>query len=378
MKEWIVSYLDENKERINKTYKELHLIPEIAFSEIETANYLSRYLKEYGFSVKTRIGGTGVIGTLDSGNPGPCVGLRADMDALLHEVSGKQVTIHSCGHDANCTTVLSAAEVLAKSMFLHKGQLKIIFQPAEETLCGAKAIIGSGEMDGIDYLIGSHLRPMEELPYGKISPSVRHGASAILFAEVNGLDAHGARPHQGINAIDACCSIIFAVNSIHLDPRIPYSVKATMIKSGGSAFNVIPGKAEICFDLRAQTNEAMQKLKEILVNTIEKSAQSIGAYSKCWIKSEVPAAQDSDEVIKIAKDCIRYVIGDDGVSDYVVTTGGEDFHEYSKNNKNLKTTILGIGADLTPGLHKPDMTFKIDALLDASKVMALIAYEILK
>lgn len=378
MKNKLISYFKSNKNKIIDTFNDLHSIPEIGFEEVKTAKYLSKRLEACGYSVKTKIGGTGVIGILDSGIPGTCIGLRGDMDALLHEVNGKLVPLHSCGHDANCTVVLSVAEALAHFKFPSKGQLRIIFQPAEETLGGAKALLESNEMEGLEYLIGTHLRPIEELPFGKIAPSVRHGASGIMLVEVIGSEAHGARPHQGINAIDACCLIIVAANSIRMNPQIPHSVKATMIKSGGTAFNVIPGKAEMAFDMRAQTNIAMTQLKESLINTIEKAAESCGARAICRLKGGVPAAQDSDEVVKIAQDCIKNVLGKNGVSDCVITSGGEDFHEYSYNMKNLKTTILGIGADLTPGLHKPNMTFNRQALIDAASVMALMTYEILK
>lgn len=374
----LLLYFELKKEKIIETFNYLHSIPEIGFQEYKTSEYLAKRLMTMGYSVKVRIGGTGVIGILDSGKPGPCLGLRADMDALDHEINGQLTHIHSCGHDANMTIVLSVAEALADLKFPDKGELRIIFQPAEETLAGAKALLESKEMEGLDYLIGIHLRPKEELPYGKIAPSVRHGASGIMMIEVTGSDAHGARPHQGVNAIDACSSIIAAANSIRLDPQIPHSLKVTMIKGGGSGLNIIPGKAEMAFDMRAQTNSLMAQLKESLIYTAEKAGESYGAKVSCRLKGEVPAAQDNEEVIEIAKNCIEYVLGGQAVSDYIVTSGGEDFHNYSYEMKNLKTTILGIGADLTPGLHKPDMTFNTQALIDASKVMALIANEILK
>ena len=376
MKDKLISYFNTKEKEIFDTFNDLHLIPEIGFQEFKTAEYLAKRLEASNYKVKTKVGGTGVIGILDSGIPGPCIGLRADMDALLHEIDGELVAVHSCGHDANCTIVLSVAEALASLGLPKKGQLRIVFQPAEETLSGAKALLESKEMEGLDYLLGTHLRPLEELSFGMIAPSVRHGASSIMEVEIIGSDAHGARPHQGVNAIDAACSAIVAANSIRIDPRIPHSLKATMIKSGGTAFNVIPGKAELAFDMRAQTNEVMMELRKSLLNAVENSAASCGAKAICKLRGGVPAAQDSDEVIDIARKSISYVLGEDGVSGCVSTSGGEDFHEYSYNMKGLKTTILGIGADLTPGLHKPEMTFNHEALIHGASVMALMVYEI--
>lgn len=378
MKDKLLKYIETNKDRIIDTFNILHSMPEVGFAEKKTSAYLAKRLEELGYSVERGVGGTGVIGIFDTGIPGPWIGLRADMDALIHEVNGESMAIHSCGHDANCAIVISVAEALVKSNVLNKGHLRIIFQPAEETLRGAKELLKSGYMNGLDYLIAGHLRPIEELPYGKISPSVRHGASGIMLADITGSEAHGGRPHQGVNVIDACCLIVFAVNSIHMNPQIPYSVKATMIKTGGNAFNIIPGKAKMAFDLRVQTNEAMEKLKEAVEKAIERGAQCCGAEAECHFLGGVPAAKDSDELIRIAQDCIKYVLGEDGVADCIVTSGGEDFHEYSYAMKELKTTILGIGADLVPGLHKPNMTFNQEALLHGAKVMALMVYEIMK
>ncbi|NLN48214.1 MAG: amidohydrolase [Clostridiales bacterium] len=378
MKNALLSYFELERENIIETFNYLHSVPEIGFQEYKTSEYLAERLTSMGYSVKTKIGGTGVIGILDSGKPGPCIGLRSDMDALPHEIDGELSYIHSCGHDANMTIVLSVAEALSRLKLPQKGQLRIIFQPAEETLLGAKAMLESKEMEGLDYLIGTHLRPREELPYGKISPSIRHGASGIMEVSVTGSEAHGARPHQGVNSIDVCALIIAAANSIRLDPQVPHSLKVTKIRGGGSALNVIPGKAEMAFDMRAQTNSVMKQLKELFKNSAEKIGESCGANVVCHLKGEVPAATDSDEVVKIAKDCITYVLGEKGLSDYVVTSGGEDFHNYSYEMKNLKTTILGIGADLIPGLHKPDMKFNLQALIEGSKVMALMVNEILK
>ena len=128
---------------------------------------------------------------------------------------------------------------------------------------GADAIIKSGELENTEYLIGVHLRPKEELPLGKIAPTVLHGASGSIKVTVHGENAHGARPQQGINAIEAASLIISSVQALHMDPTIPHSIKPTQIFSGNTPFNIIPDLATIVFDLRAQTNEMMECLKKI-------------------------------------------------------------------------------------------------------------------
>ena len=357
---------------MGETWRDLHAIPEPGFQEERTAAYLAERLRKAGYSTKTGVGGTGVVGVLSSGVPGPTVGLRADMDALCHDVDGQKRTIHSCGHDANCTMVLFAAEAVAACGGPERGALKVVFQPAEETLDGAKAMIGTGELDDLTHLLGIHLRPREELPFGKATTSIRHGASEIMLARFKGRQAHGARPHQGINAVEAASLAVLAVSGIKLDPHVPHSAKATMIRGGGTALNIIPDSAEIAFDLRAQTNTLMDELKARVAGAVGAAASIGGAHVEMTWKAGVPAAEDDPEVIRLAEEAITKVLGKEGVTGPLMTAGGEDFHHYAQAIKGLKTTVIGVGADLTAGLHQPMMTFNHDALLVGAKVLALM------
>ncbi len=377
MGEGLLQYLAEKEESIRETWKELHAIPEPGFKEERTSAYLAGRLSKAGYLTKTGLGGTGVVGMLSSGIPGPTVGLRADMDALCHEVEGEKRAIHSCGHDANCTMVLSAAEAVAACGGPQRGIFKVIFQPAEEGLGGAKAMIKTGEMDDLNYLVGVHLRPGDELPFGKATTSIRHGASGRMTARFKGRQAHGARPHQGINAVEAASLAILAVSGIKLDPHIPHSAKATMIRGGGTALNVIPDSAEVVFDLRAQTNTLMEELKARVAGAASAAASIQGAQVETTWKAGGHAAEDHPEVIKLAEEAIREVLGPEGVSGPLATAGGEDFHDYAQAVKGLKTTVVGIGADLQPGLHHPTMTFNRDAVFVGARVLVLMVKSLL-
>lgn len=372
MGDQLLDYLAEREGAIRETWKDLHATPEPGFQEERTSAYLAERLRTAGYLTKTGLGGTGVVGILSSGVPGPTVGLRADMDALIHDVDGRRQAIHSCGHDANCTMVLSAAEVVAVCGGPQRGTLKVVFQPAEETLDGAKAMIRTGELDDLNYLLGIHLRPREELPFGKVTTSIRHGVSEIMLARFKGRPAHGARPHQGINAVEAASLAVLAVSGIKLDPQVPHSAKATMIRGGGTALNIIPNSAEIAFDLRAQTNTLMEELKARVVGAVSAAASVHGSQVETSWKGGVPAAKDDPEVIKLAGEAIREVLGKEGVSGPLMTAGGEDFHHYAQAIRGLKTTVIGVGADLTAGLHQPMMTFNPDALLVGAKVLTLM------
>ena len=123
--------------------------------------------------------------------PGPVFAVRADMDALVFTINGQDQTKHACGHDANCTMVLSAALEIAK-IGIKRGTLKIVFQPAEEVLGGAKALLNSGLLNDIEEMIGIHLRPIQEAGMGQATPALCHGASYVVKAKVKGLASHGA------------------------------------------------------------------------------------------------------------------------------------------------------------------------------------------
>ncbi|MDR7866145.1 MAG: amidohydrolase [Sporomusaceae bacterium] len=360
--------------RVREIYETLHAIPEVGFSEHKTAAFLADGLRKAGYSVRTGIGGTGVIGELTG--DGPVVGLRADMDALVHTVDGVEKCIHSCGHDAHSAMVLTAAEALAASRPA-KGRIKIVFQPAEEKLDGAVSMIESGALNDLNYLLGIHLRPVQEAKAGQATPALYHGASYIAEAVVTGAPAHGARPHLGVNAIDAAAAAVGAVNAIHLNPVEPWSVKTTKFQAGGPTLNAIPDKAELAFDLRAQKNAVMDELLAKLPKAVENAAAAVGATAAVAVKGGVPAAEYDQGLVAVARDAIAAVLGPAGLLEPIVTPGGEDFHYFVKKIPGLKPAYVGLGCNLTPGLHHPAMTFDVAALPAGVRIMLAMVKRIL-
>ena len=134
---------------------------------------------------------------------------------------------------------------------IRRGTLKLVFQPAEETLQGAPAILKSGVFDDVDYVLGAHIRPIQDVPAGMLCAAVRHTASTTFSVEIHGHGAHASRPHLGVNSIDVACAVIEAVQAIWLDPKMAWSVKATQIHADSGATNTVPGLARITFDSRA-------------------------------------------------------------------------------------------------------------------------------
>ncbi len=355
-------------ERVQQIWECLHAMPEVGFEEVKTSAYLAEALQKAGYQVTTGLAGTGVVGVLDSGKPGPTLGLRADMDALAHEVDGTPCAIHSCGHDAHSAMVLAVAEEMAKTG-LGKGRLKIIFQPAEEKLFGALRMIEAGAIDDVDYLLGIHLRHVQEAKLHQATPALYHGASYILEGVVTGAPAHGARPHLGVNAIDAAAAVVQAVNAIHVNPVVPATAKVTKFQAGGAALNAIPDKAIIAVDARAQQNDIMDELIGKIKRAVEGAAASVGAVGSINVSGGCPAAEYDPEMIALASEAIVATLGQEALLAPITTPGGEDFHYYVKHKPAMKVGYIGLGADLTPGLHHPAMRFDQAALTDGVNIL---------
>ena len=369
--------MNEKETRLQAAYDTLHAMPEVGFAEHRTSAWLAERIGAAGFTVTTGVGGTGVAAVLKGSEPGPTVALRADMDALEHVVNGETVRVHSCGHDAHCSMVLTAAEELAKTG-IRRGVLKVLFQPAEEKLTGATRMIEAGAIDDVDILLGIHLRPIQEAKTGQATPALYHGSSYIMEAAITGQTAHGARPHLGINAIDGAAAAVQAVNAIHLNPVIPFTCKVTKLAAGGATLNQIPDKAVMAVDLRAQQNDAMKLLLAKAENAIKAGAATVGATAEVKVTGGVPGAEYHPEIVALAREAIRAVLGEAGLLDSVVTPGGEDFHNFAQAKPSLKAGYIGLGCDLTPGLHDPAMKFDRSALIHGADILIHMVEKLLK
>lgn len=370
MREQIDGWVDRQKENIIEMYQFLHNNAEISWEEVKTTQFIKNELEKLSISYELFNDQTGIVGVWGEGNA-PVVGLRADMDALWQQVNGKWKANHSCGHDAHITILLFTLRCLKELGFEPKGKIKSLFQPAEETGAGAISFINKGLLDDVDYLLGLHVRPIQEMRFGECSPAIYHSAAASFKGKIYGMQAHAARPHLGINVIDSLTAINVAIRSIPLNPIIPASAKLTFAQAGGKNFNIIPDYAEFGIDVRAQTNEAMAQLISRLESQVKLAGEANGARIELELLSEMPAASPNKWMEEIVARSIKDILGKEGLVKPPITPGGEDFHYYAKVNEQLQTTMIGLGTDLQPGLHHPDMHFQLNSLLHGIKIMAL-------
>ncbi|CAG9606929.1 M20 peptidase aminoacylase family protein [Pseudoneobacillus rhizosphaerae] len=370
--EWVAKCEDV----IKSTYHHLHTHAEVSWREVETTKFLCSQLEKLGIRYETFEDHTGVIGYWGNKEDGPTIGIRADMDALFQLVDGEWKANHSCGHDAHMTMVLHTITCLKEIGYTPKGLIKIIFQPAEESGKGAQAIIEKGVIEDINYLLGIHLRPIQEMEFGKAAPAIYHGATTLLKGEVKGIQAHGARPHLGINVVDSVGSIIHAVNSVKMDPTVSASAKVTMIKAGGDNLNTIPDHAEFGLDVRAEQNEVMTDLLKRVQHAVVTSGSVNHAEVKLEPLASMVAAEASSELERIVEVAIVEALGEDGLVPPPVTPGGEDFHFYKQTYPHIQSTMVGLGTGLAPGLHHPNMSFNLDALLNGVRILSLAILQI--
>ncbi len=362
------SALKQIEKEVYSIFDHLHQNPEISWEEVQTTQFIKEILEKEGYQVQTFDDCTGVVGEIGEGDT--TVALRADMDALWQEKDGKWQAIHSCGHDSHSTMALGVALLFNKMEYKPPGKLKILFQPAEEKGTGALKMLQKGILDNVDFLYGVHLRPIQELRSGYASPAILHGASQYITGEIKGEMAHGARPHLGVNAIEVASSLVQEMSNIHIDPQIPASIKMTGIHAGGPNGNTIPDRAEFTLDLRAQTNDVMNQLEYKLTQMIEGISMIYDAEIKLHSEIKLAAAEVDLTAQQIMESAIQEVIGPEFCAPPVVTSGGEDFHFYSLMKQDLKTTMLGLGCDLQPGLHHPDMTFHREDILIGIEILA--------
>ncbi|MFE4239662.1 M20 peptidase aminoacylase family protein [Peribacillus butanolivorans] len=369
--------LKEIEPQVLEIFRHLHENPEVSWKEFQTTSYISKVIQQNGLEVTTFSDMPGVIGkwSPEDSISNLTIGLRADMDALLQDVDGTFRANHSCGHDAHMTIVLGVLLLLRKMKIILPGTLKFIFQPAEEVGEGALKLIEKQVLDDVDFLYGLHLRPIQEIKYGQASSGIIHGSADTVFGEIHGFDGHGARPHLTLNAIEVISAIVEQIKGIRLNPQLSYSVKMTQVSAGGENANIIPGSSKFSLDLRAQTNEAMDELIEKVDDVLNK----MSVFYQCQIsfkhKERVYAASVDQEAAEFMEKSIENTLGAKGLVGPIITPGGEDFHFYTKERPAIKATMLGVGCDLEPGLHHPNMVFNQDAIFTGIEILTRVVIE---
>jgi amidohydrolase len=322
-------------ERTVATRRDLHAHPEIAFEEVRTMGVIEARLAQAGLDPRVGVGGTGVVAVWDGGRAGPTVLVRADMDALpvpddktvdyRSTIEGRN---HACGHDGHVAVALSACEVLLARADRLRGRIVFVFQPAEEIVRGAAAMLEDGALDGVevDHVVGLHLSSMH--PSGVVA--VREGpamAAADTFRiVVRGRGGHAAKPNETIDPIVVLAETVSALQTLvsrEVDPADQAVVSVTRV-AAGSAFNIIPESAEAAGTIRTFDPDTRDRLWARLREVAEGVAAAHGATAEVEVIAGSPAVVNDEAATERLRRVAAGIVGPERVIRPDRIMGGDD------------------------------------------------------
>jgi len=371
------------EEEVIKIRRDLHKHPEVGFDLARTSKKVANILNELGFEVKTEIGKTGVVGIIEGNNDGPTIALRADMDALPMEektdldfASVEKGKMHACGHDGHTAILLGVAMVLAEIKDKLRGNVKLIFQPAEEGPGGAEPMIEDGVMDApkVDAILGLHI--WLEMDAGKVG--VKKGP---LFASIDEVDikikgdsSHGASPHQGVDAITTAAEVINSLQSIvsrKIDPIDSAVVTIGKIE-GGYVRNVIADEVNLEGTIRALNPEVRKQLEDEIRKKVKNICLASDAdYEIDYRHMYPPLVNDKDITDLVKENAIKVMKSENVIDVKDPTMGGEDFAYFLKEVPGTFFLLGGRNEEkgITAAHHNTHFTFDEDIMTDGIEIM---------
>ncbi|MEO6485715.1 MAG: amidohydrolase [Pyrinomonadaceae bacterium] len=365
----------------------IHQHPELSNREVNTSKLVAEQLRKLGIEVRTGIAKTGVVGILKGGQPGPVIGLRADMDALpvtervdvpfkstvTSEYNGQTVGVmHACGHDSHVAMLLGTANVLAGMKDKIKGTVVFIFQPAEEgapagETGGASDMIKEGVMDNpkIDAIFGIHINAQTEIGKIKYKSGAEMAASDWFTIKVKGKQTHGSQPWLGIDPIAVAAQIYVGLQMIVAREseltKAPVVITVGKI-NGGVRENIIPEELTMAGTIRTLDTAMQNEVHEKIRLTATKIAESMGATAEVSIDKRTPVTYNTPDLVKKMLPSLEKAAGKGNVIDADWTTGAEDFAFYGAKAPAFFFFVGGMpkGKDVktTAAHHTPD--FYID------------------
>jgi len=429
----IQEIVDQIEDRIINYRRDFHMYPEAGWTEFRTASLIARKLKDLGYQVKLgkevireedrmglpsrekleqnyqralkqgadrefiqalKGGYTGVVGILEAGE-GPTVGMRFDIDAVEIEESRKQGhlpyregfasvnenVMHACGHDGHAAIGLGVAETLMAIKDHIKGRVKLIFQPAEEGVRGAKSMVRAGVVDDVDYLLGLHIG-VKALKSGHlICGSDGFLATSKFDAHFTGYPAHaGGSPQKGKNALLAAAT---AVLNLYAIPR--HSEGATRINVGklvaGTGRNVVPAEAHMVIETRGTTSDLNNYMKQYAEKILENAAKMHDVKLHIKAMGEAESCESDHDLVQRVYQVASRMDEFHHVSNKRESLGGsEDFTYMMKKvqENGGKSTYMMLGSDLKGGHHTAEFDFNEKDLKKAVKLLSILTLEFLK
>ena len=361
--------------------RHFHKHPEVGAQEWETSAFICGELDKLGVEYRRVQGrrppecaeerdkfiGTGIIATIkgeapgaydEQGNPAKRVALRTDMDALpIRErteapfASQNEGVMHACGHDCHMAMMLGAVRMLCELRPCLKGEVRILFQPAEEISIGARDMIAAGALDGVDALYGAHI--WSEVDAGTIScePGLRMANTDWFRIDIEGVSAHGSMPHKGVDAIVIAAEIIDALQVIVSRRTSPFEPVVITVGEihGGTARNIMAGSAYLTGTLRTWHRSVRERVIDRMERVAGKTSHAFGADITFTLEEGNPAVVNDAACAEAARLAVVKTLGEEAVADYEGTLAGEDFAEYGAHVPSVFAFVgthnAEIGAD---------------------------------
>lgn len=360
--------------------RDFHMYPELGNQETRTAKKIAEHLRSLGIEVTENVAVTGVVGVLKGGKPGPTVALRADMDALpvneRNDLPFKSVNtaiyngqetgvMHACGHDTHVAILMGVAEVLASMKDDLEGNVKFLFQPAEEgvydvDIAGAELMVKEGVMEDVDAVFGLHIASQMEV--GKIGYRSGPAMAAVdnLEITVKGVQAHGAYPWSSVDPIVTSSQIIMGLQTI-LSRSVNVTENPAVVTigaiHGGIRHNIIPEEVNMIGTIRTFGDEQQALVHKRVTEIVTNIAESAGATVDLKIEKLYPATVNNPELTKNMIPTLEAAAGKENVIYMDPVTGAEDFSFFQREKPGLFIRLGGMkkGGDpvTTPSHHTP-------------------------
>lgn len=373
------------QEQLSSWRRHLHQHPEVAYEEVETARLVEEALRGFGIDVKSGVGKTGVVGFIEGKALGPTIALRADMDALPIQ-DGKSVSYtssipgkaHLCGHDAHTTMLLGAAQLLSRHP-PENGNVKLVFQPAEEGGAGAKAMIEDGVLSSpeVSAIFGIHVHHSLEVGHLSVCPGQSSAASDAFDLTIIGEGGHAAHPHLSVDAIVVASEIVTALQQLvsrQTNPLQPLVITVGKIE-GGYARNVIAPSVRLEATIRTLHVEVRERVPELLKRLVKGVCDAFGATYKLSYRHGYPSVHNHPSLVPVLREAVGKMLDTKQLTLREPSMGGEDFAFYTQKIPGLicRLGIRNETKETVYPLHHPMFDIDESALPLGSALHALFA-----
>lgn len=381
--------VDSIRNRAIGLRRTIHLRPELGFEEVETAALVARTLTDLGIRHQTGIARTGVVGLIEGAGEGPTLALRADMDALpMDEKSGVPFAseipgrMHACGHDAHTAILLGAAMVLNGLRDRLRGRIKLIFQPAEELLTGAEAMIAEGVLEDpkVDMAVGFHNQPLLETGKVGFHPRITYASSDAFDVTLKGVSSHGASPHLAHDVIAAAAYFITQLQTVvsrEISPLHPAVVSIGRVVAG-TARNILPDTATLEGTVRTLNPEAREKVEAAIRRILEGIRTGMRVDFDLDYQTGVPVMRNDAGMRDAVVASARSILGDEAVIELAEQTmASEDFACITERVPSMHLRIGSKIEGLETAAHRSNYDCNEEAIPVGIKVLTRAALDLL-